>query len=60
MQETQESGETRRAAGNLFLATEKREGAPMLIIAVGLTIALVAADFLEISRAGGERRRSLP
>jgi hypothetical protein len=31
----------------------------MLIIAAGLTIALVAADFLELSRAGGERRRSL-
>jgi hypothetical protein len=48
------------AAGNLFLATEKREGCPMLIIAVGLTIALVAADLLELTRAGGERKRSLP
>jgi hypothetical protein len=31
----------------------------MLIIAVGLVVALVATDFLELSRRGAERRNSL-
>ncbi len=31
----------------------------MLLIAVGLTVALVAADLLDITRGGEERRRDI-
>jgi hypothetical protein len=31
----------------------------MLLIAVGLTVALVAADLLDITRGGEEKRRGL-
>jgi hypothetical protein len=33
----------------LFLYRRKREGAAMLIIAVGLTVALVAVDILSLA-----------
>lgn len=32
----------------------------MLLIAVGLTVALVAADLLDLTRGGEERRRHIP
>ena len=31
----------------------------MLIIAVGLTVALIAADLLDLTRTGEEKRRGL-
>jgi hypothetical protein len=46
----------------LVLTAKQREVYPMLLIAAGLTVALVAADFLELSRRGGAsaRKRFLP
>jgi hypothetical protein len=49
----------RRAARKLFTMKEIREARRMLLIAVGLTVALVAADLLDLTRGGEERRRDL-
>jgi hypothetical protein len=54
---------TRRSARKLFQKKKIREGRRMLLIAVGLTVALVAADLLDLTRRGGEdkpRNLSLP
>ncbi len=49
---------TQCVAPKLFLKTKTREGRRMLIIAAGLTIALVAADLLDLtSRKDASRTR---
>jgi hypothetical protein len=50
---------TRRAAGKLFQKKKIREVRRMLLIAVGLTVALVAADLLDLTRRGDEKPRGL-
>jgi hypothetical protein len=50
---------TQRNAGKLFTKKKIRDGQRMLIIAAGLTVALVAADLLDLTRRGGERRRGI-
>ena len=50
---------TRRDTGKLFEKKKIREGRRMLIIAVGLTVALIAADLLDLTRTGDEKRRGL-
>src|SRR5512132_1290288 len=52
-------GVTQRNAGKLFTKKKIRDGQRMLIIAAGLTVALVAADLLDLTRRGGERRRGI-
>jgi hypothetical protein len=43
----------------LFPKKKIRDGPPMLIIAAGLTVALVAADLLDLTRRGDEKRRGI-
>lgn len=50
---------TRRTARKLFHQEKIRDGPPMLIIAAGLTVALVAADLLDLTRRGDEKRRGI-
>jgi hypothetical protein len=50
---------TQSVARNLFQPTKQREASAMLMIALGLTVALVAVDVLELSRRGKERKRGL-
>ncbi len=50
---------TRRTAGKLFHEKKIRDGRRMLLIAVGLTVALVTADLLDLTRRGDERRRGV-
>jgi hypothetical protein len=50
---------TRRSARKLFRKKKIREGRRMLLIAVGLTVALVAADFLDLTRRGEDKGRNL-
>jgi len=49
-----------RVTANLFLKMESSEGRRMLIIVAGLTIALVAADLLDLSsrKTPGDRDRA--
>jgi len=44
----------------LFQKKKMGEGRPMLLIAVGLTVALVTADLLDFTRGGEDKRRGLP
>jgi len=44
-------GLTRRGARKLYERAKRRETAVMLIIAVGIALALVASDLLELSRS---------
>jgi hypothetical protein len=43
----------------LFHEKKIRDGRRMLLIAVGLTVALVTADLLDLTRRGDERRRGV-
>ena len=52
-------GGARRVAGKLFQLKKIRDRRRMLIIAVGLTVALVAADLLDLTRRGDERPRGI-
>lgn len=49
----------RRVATNLFVIDKTREGRRMLFIAVGLTVALVAADLLDLGSRRAEARSKL-
>jgi len=56
---SQTARQMRCDAGNLFMTRKESEGQPMLFIALGLVVRLVAADFLDLSRRGAARSRGL-